>query len=850
MLRTTKFRRIFLIGLLTLLIASQASNISAGSSVWTSIGLTSNTVRSLAIDPTTPGTLYAGTYGGGVFKSTNAGGNWSAVNTGLTSNYVYALAIDPTTPGTLYAGGADGVSKSTNGGGVWIAVTSGLTIINVRSLAIDPTTPGTLFAGIYPGGVFKTTNGGGTWSAFNTGLTNTNVRSLAIDPTTPSTLYAGTGGGGVFKSTTGGGNWSVFNTGLTSTKVWSLAIDLQNPNTVYAGTSNGVFVNGLITYSISGNVGVDGAILNYTDTTPKTVTADGSGNYLFTVSNNWSGTVTPSLVGYSFTPGSRIYTNVTMDQTYQDYSAVLLTSTFNDVPFDYTETLGGVDYLLYPYIQALYAAGLTSGTSEDPPLYSPKMILNRAMAAVFMLKGTFGNTYTPPDPPWNTFVMDDWGNNSWAQGWAEGMWNAHLTAGCQTNPLKYCPDDTLPRVQAVIFGLHMKYDYFDGQGNLVSYIPPPATGSVFADLLDTGFYGTAWAEQAYLDGLLPSCGVQGGKPLFCPYDPVNRAWAAYMIVKAKNLLAYSQLHNGSFEIGGISPDGWAGNAWIPSEAAFTWDSTQSHSGARSIKIASSIANDARWTQRITVKPNTEYRLSGWIKTENVTHTLETYDAGANLSLFDPYSFIYSVGLFGTNNWKNVSMTFNTGSNTEISIACRLGMWIGSSSGVAWFDDLSLEEIGPNNMVVNGSFENGAGLPSSWNSSAWEPSEAAFTWVSTQSHSGTRSVKITSSIANDARWTQKISIQPYTNYRLSGWIKTSNVGHTLETYDAGANLSLFDPYSFIYTTGLFGTNDWTYVSTTFNSDANTDITIACRLGMWIGSASGSAWFDDISLVELD
>ncbi|MFA5873549.1 MAG: hypothetical protein WC832_06260, partial [Anaerolineales bacterium] len=73
-------------------------------------GLTDTHVRALAIDPTTPSTLYAGTYGG-VFKSTNGGGNWSALNTGLTNTDVYALAIDPTTPSTLYAG--------THGGGVF-----------------------------------------------------------------------------------------------------------------------------------------------------------------------------------------------------------------------------------------------------------------------------------------------------------------------------------------------------------------------------------------------------------------------------------------------------------------------------------------------------------------------------------------------------------------------------------------------------------------------------------------------------------------------------------------------------------------------------------------------------------
>ena len=60
--------------------------------------------------------------------------------------------------------------------------------------------------------------------------------------------------------------------------------------------------------TISGNAGVGGATLSYTDGTPKNATADGSGNYSLTVLNGWSGTVTPSKVGYSFTPVAEDYT--------------------------------------------------------------------------------------------------------------------------------------------------------------------------------------------------------------------------------------------------------------------------------------------------------------------------------------------------------------------------------------------------------------------------------------------------------------------------------------------------------------------------------------------------------------
>ena len=60
--------------LAALLVASGASLAEAGINVWTSSGPEGGLIRSLAIDPTSPSTLYAGTDGGGVFKSTNGGG--------------------------------------------------------------------------------------------------------------------------------------------------------------------------------------------------------------------------------------------------------------------------------------------------------------------------------------------------------------------------------------------------------------------------------------------------------------------------------------------------------------------------------------------------------------------------------------------------------------------------------------------------------------------------------------------------------------------------------------------------------------------------------------------------------
>ena len=63
---------------------------------WSSSGPEGGFITSLAIDPMTLDTLYAGTWSSGVFKSTN-GGNWSVVNTGHIDIDVNAMAMYPVT---------------------------------------------------------------------------------------------------------------------------------------------------------------------------------------------------------------------------------------------------------------------------------------------------------------------------------------------------------------------------------------------------------------------------------------------------------------------------------------------------------------------------------------------------------------------------------------------------------------------------------------------------------------------------------------------------------------------------------------------------------------------------------
>jgi hypothetical protein len=218
--------------LICLAILALSTSTSTGNSAdkinqWSACGPWSDHISALAIDPITPSTLYAGTHRSGVYKSTDAGSNWTRTGFIVVEPLVRVLVIDPLTPSTLYAGTSnDGVFKSTDGGDSWTAMNNGLPTYttnmstyteSIYPLVIDPLTPSTLYAGTDAAGVYKSMDGGDSWTAMNNGLPTyttdgitytESIYTLAIDPLTPSTLYAGTSSGVytfVGDTTNGGG---------------------------------------------------------------------------------------------------------------------------------------------------------------------------------------------------------------------------------------------------------------------------------------------------------------------------------------------------------------------------------------------------------------------------------------------------------------------------------------------------------------------------------------------------------------------------------------------------------------------------------------------------------------------
>jgi len=145
-------------------------------------------------------TIYAGSFGGGIFKSDDGGRSWQVANEGLSDLFVYVVMVAPDQ--TLYAGTLKGgVFRSRNSGKSWMAANAGLDRLETHVLMHHQ---GTLYAGT-GSGVFRSKDQGDTWQSENEGLSNLLIRALVVDA--KGMMYAGTTGMGIYRKPQGTSKW-------------------------------------------------------------------------------------------------------------------------------------------------------------------------------------------------------------------------------------------------------------------------------------------------------------------------------------------------------------------------------------------------------------------------------------------------------------------------------------------------------------------------------------------------------------------------------------------------------------------------------------------------------------------
>ena len=207
-------------------------------------------------------TIYAGTWGGKIYKSTDAGAHWTLINSGMNASFIWSLNVSggylfaatekgvfkfdgsswtltslsgkdvhtlASKSGILYAGTwGFGVFMSSNNGATWTAINNGFGgFLTVQALTVNGS--GDLFAGIIGGGIFKLTHGTTTW----TKVSCLNVWSMGA---TSTGIFAGTIGDGLYRSLDGGATWTKLGS-LSFTFIYSISVDVSNKIYVSSVTS-------------------------------------------------------------------------------------------------------------------------------------------------------------------------------------------------------------------------------------------------------------------------------------------------------------------------------------------------------------------------------------------------------------------------------------------------------------------------------------------------------------------------------------------------------------------------------------------------------------------------------------
>ncbi len=198
--------------------------------------------------------IYVGTEAGIVTLQSSDGHAWNPESEALKSWEVSTVAVDPTNPNRVLAG--------TRGDGVWLSEDCGKSWRKpcygkpgpgkVRSLAIDPRNPSRVYAGCEPIDLFVSEDFGTSWErlpsiwdvpyvatvTYPVATVEPHVRDIAIDPNDSNTIYAALQVGYLLKSTDGGRTWTLLNKDLDC-DVHTIVIDPSDTNRITVATGGG-----------------------------------------------------------------------------------------------------------------------------------------------------------------------------------------------------------------------------------------------------------------------------------------------------------------------------------------------------------------------------------------------------------------------------------------------------------------------------------------------------------------------------------------------------------------------------------------------------------------------------------
>jgi len=206
-----------------------------GGQAWTATQLDTfptTTIYSVAIDPVDTSVVYIGAYVDTlsvVYKSTDCGTSWAAINLPGRYYYVYSLYVSPADHNTVFAGTLYGICRSTDAGQTWTRQSTNN--YNYRIVSV-PGKPELMYSAVYSG-VYRSTDSGVTWGACGSGVQGSIVRTVLTVPGESSTVYCGSNAG-MFRSTDFGATWNEVNHGIVIGKIPAVSFDPGAAGTAFA----------------------------------------------------------------------------------------------------------------------------------------------------------------------------------------------------------------------------------------------------------------------------------------------------------------------------------------------------------------------------------------------------------------------------------------------------------------------------------------------------------------------------------------------------------------------------------------------------------------------------------------
>ena len=178
--------------------------------------------------------MYAAT-GGGIARSFDGGYTWEILKRehGLDDWNFSSLAIDPSDPSILFAGtDYTRLYRSTDSGETWQIVVENFSVSSFQAIAIDPNDGSRVYVAVkwgnYP--LIRSLDGGNTWTKVGESLNVERGRGVAVG--SDGTLYL-SGSGGVFCSSDFGDTWESMGT-LEMATAGIIVVDPDNPKIIYA----------------------------------------------------------------------------------------------------------------------------------------------------------------------------------------------------------------------------------------------------------------------------------------------------------------------------------------------------------------------------------------------------------------------------------------------------------------------------------------------------------------------------------------------------------------------------------------------------------------------------------------